>query len=101
MKKICFVLALILLLGFAEAQAHSLYFTLYDAEDGTIELEGMYSTGEVATKTPVRIYKQGTDTVLWTGETDEDGMCLFPRPKEPYEVELDAGPGHTTREDGI
>jgi uncharacterized lipoprotein NlpE involved in copper resistance len=92
---------LFVLLLAGQAFAHTLYFTLYDDGENSIELEGMYSTGEMAMKTPVRLYDQKTGKLLWEGKTDEFGICTFTRPDAPYEVELDAGPGHQARENGI
>lgn len=83
------------------AFAHSLHFTLDDNEDNTIELAGMYSTGEIAVNTPVTLTSKENGTILWQGKTDEDGCCTFTRPTVPYQVELNAGAGHQCREDGI
>jgi hypothetical protein len=83
------------------ALAHTLHFTLDDNGDNTVELSGMYSTGEIAANTPVTLFGKEKGNVLWHGKTDEDGYCIFTRPAVPYEVELDAGAGHQCREDGI
>ncbi|WP_421901371.1 hypothetical protein [Maridesulfovibrio sp.] len=101
MKKICLILTMIILLGTTAVQAHTLYFTLMDNEDGTVDLAGMYSTGEAPVATPVRLINTLDNSVIWQGKTDENGECTFNKPTVPYEVELDAGPGHTAREDGI
>lgn len=101
MKIKSILISLFILMLSSQAYAHSLFMSLTDIEENLIELEGMYSTGEMAVKTPVKIYRTKDDTLLWQGETDELGTCTFDRPKEPYEVELDAGPGHQVREDGI
>ncbi|MFW5498807.1 MULTISPECIES: hypothetical protein [unclassified Maridesulfovibrio] len=95
------LVGLFILLMSSQAYAHSLFMSLTDIDENTIEVEGMYSTGETAVKTPIKIYRTKDNTLLWQGETDELGTCTFARPTEPYEVELDAGPGHQVREDGI
>lgn len=101
MKRIFRLFPLCLLLVATPAFAHSLHFTLDDNEDNTIELTGMYSTGEIAMNTPVTVTSKKNGTILWQGKTDDDGCCTFTRPTVPYEVELDAGAGHQCREDGI
>ncbi|WP_415717907.1 hypothetical protein [Maridesulfovibrio sp.] len=101
MKIKSILVGLSILLLSSQAYAHSLFMSLTDIDDNKIELEGMYSTGEMAVKTPVKIYRTKDNSLIWQGETDELGTCIFTRPPEPYEVELDAGPGHQVREDGI
>jgi len=83
----------------ASASAHSLFMNLNDNEDGTVTVEGMYSTGAVASKTEVRL-ESLDGKVLLKGRTDEDGEFEFKKPKQPYMVILDAGPGHAASEDG-
>ena len=101
MKKFITVLATCILLSATVVHAHSLFFTLLDNEDGTIELEGMYSTGEIASHTLVKVFNGENHALIWEGKTDDFGTCTFKRPSLPYEVELDAGPGHVAKEDGI
>lgn len=83
------------------ASAHTLHFTQDDNGDNTVEIIGMYSTGEIAANTPIKLIEKESGKVLWEGRTDEDGYCTFTRPAVTYEVELDAGAGHQCREDGI
>lgn len=90
-----------ILLMASQVHAHSLFLSLADIGDNTIELQGMYSTGQQAVQTPVKVYRAKDNKLIWQGETDDLGSCVFSRPDEPYEVELDGGPGHTVREDGI
>ena len=83
------------------AHAHSLYFTLSDDGENTVEMEALFSTGALAAGATVRLYDKQGGKVIWKGKTDEYGTCIFQRPDVPYEVELDAGPGHQSRGDGI
>lgn len=85
----------------AQVQAHSLYFTLRPEFDNHIELEAVFSNGQTPAGVTVRIYDKNTDTIIWQGKTDEFGTCLFERPDSSYDVELDAGPGHQTRQSGL
>ena len=101
MKLIIRLVLVCSLLIATQAYAHTLHFTLDDNGDNTIELVGMYSTGEIAANTPLTLIDKASGKVLWSGKTDEDGYCTFTRPAVTYEVELDAGAGHQCREDGI
>jgi len=92
---------LFVLLLFGQVQAHTLYFTLNGGDDNTVELEGLFSNGQTAAGVTVRLYDKQAKRVIWQGKTDEFGSCVFNRPGIPYEVELDAGPGHQTRQEGI
>lgn len=91
------VLAILLLAG--TASAHTLYMTVTDNEDGTITVEGMYSTGAVASHTEIRL-ENPDGQVLFTGKTDEDGALDITKPKGVYTVIMDAGPGHMATEEG-
>lgn len=101
MKRTAAAAIVLVLLLCAQAQAHTLYFTLSEYDDALIEVEGMYSTGTPAAKTTVRLLAKADGRVLWEGRTDEFGTCVYERPDVPYEVELDGGPGHQARQDGM
>ena len=104
MKKIdyslfaCLVLVLILnTLAFA----HTLYMTVEDNEDGTVTVQGIFSTGAIAARVEVRLEDE-KGKVLWKGKTDADGECTFKKPDVPYTIIMDfgPGPGHQAREKG-
>lgn len=101
MRSIFLITPLLLLLLCGQAHAHTLYFSLTDNGDNMIELEGMFSNGIMAAHITVALYAKEDGTLLWQGRTDEFGACIFERPNKPYEVELDGGPGHRARQDGI
>jgi len=101
MRSIVIMVPLLVLLLCAPAQAHTLYFTLTDGGNSTVELEGMFSNGAVPARVTVKLLAKADGKVLWQGKTDEYGVCVFQRPQQPYAVELDAGPGHQARRDGI
>ena len=81
------------------ARAHILYMTVMDNQDGSVTVEGMYSTGGVAAATPVRL-EDAQGKVLFKGQTDEEGALTFDKPGKPYTIIMDAGPGHTATEKG-
>lgn len=82
------------------AQAHTLFMTVSDNEDGTVTVEGMYSTGAVASRTPVRL-EDSDGKVLFTGKTDADGELEIRKPDVEYTIILDAGPGHMASSPGL
>lgn len=91
--------ALLLVLLCGTAMAHTLFMSVIDNEDGTVTVEGMYSTGATASGTEVRL--EGADgKVLFQGKTDEDGELEFDKPDHPYTIILDGGPGHVAVEEG-
>ena len=62
----CMVVALILN---SQALAHTLYMTVEDNEDGTVTVQGMFSTGAIASRVEVRLENE-KGKVLWKGKTD-------------------------------
>ena len=89
----------VVLMLISTAFAHTLFMSVDDNEDGTVTVEGMYSTGAYAAKTPVLV-KDAQGKVLWQGETDDFGQSDVPKPDVPYVIVLDAGPGHSVSADG-
>jgi len=94
----CLILALILN---SQAFAHILYMTVEDNEDGTVTVQGMFSTGAIAARVEVRLEDE-KGKVLWKGKTDDDGECTFKIPGVPYTIIMDfgPGPGHQASEEG-
>jgi hypothetical protein len=94
----CLTLALILN---SQAFAHTLFMTVEDNEDGTVTVQGMFSTGAIAGRVEVRLEDE-KGKVLWKGKTDDDGECTFKKPGVPYSIIMDfgPGPGHQAREEG-
>lgn len=91
--------ALLLATLLTTAFAHTLFMNVDDNEDGTVLVEGLYSTGTMAAHTPVLV-KDADGVVLWKGKTDADGQCEVPKPDVPYTIFLDAGPGHQVEAPG-
>ena len=97
---VCLVLALIVN---SQVMAHTLYMTVEDNENGngTVTVQGMFSTGAIAAKVEVRLEDE-KGKALWKGKTDDDGECTFEKPEGPYTIIMDfgPGPGHQAREKG-
>jgi len=94
------VLTLMLALTCSSALAHTLYMSVSDNDDGTVTVEGIYSTGSMAARTEVRLEAEADGKVLFTGKTDEFGALTFDKPDAPYVIVLDGGPGHVATETG-
>ena len=94
----CLVLAFILN---SQAFAHTLFMTVEDNEDGTVTVQGMFSTGATGAGIEVRLEDE-KGKVLLKGKTDDDGECTFKKPGVPYTIIMDfgPGPGHQAREEG-
>jgi hypothetical protein len=95
---VCLVLVLILnTLAFA----HTLFMTVEDNEDGTVTVQGMFSTGAIAARVEVRLEDE-KGKVLWKGKTDDEGECTFKKLGVRYTIIMDfgPGPGHQAREKG-
>lgn len=99
MKRNLLLAALLFCAWTAAAWAHTLFMTVTDNGDGSVTVEGMYSTGTEAARTPLRL-EDAAGAVLWQGRTDASGACTFLKPDKPYRIVLDGGPGHVAEEDG-
>ena len=84
-----------------QAFAHTLFMTVDDNKDGTVTVQGMFSTGAIAVGVEVRLQDE-KGKALWEGKTDADGECTFKKPGVPYSIIMDfgPGPGHQAREKG-
>lgn len=93
---------MVLVLAFnLQVFAHTLFMTVEDNEDGTVTVQGMFSTGAIAARVEVRLEDE-KGKVLWKGKTDNYGECTFKKPGVPYTIIMDfgPGPGHQAREEG-
>lgn len=91
------LIALLIVTG--PAFSHTLFMNLTDNEDGTVSVEGMFSTGAMAENIPLYLMDENEKQILKI-KLDENGEAEFNIPDQPYTVFLNGGPGHTVREDG-
>lgn len=89
----------VLVLVTGPAFGHTLFMNLTDNRDGTVSVEGMFSTGATAANLPLYLLDENEKQILKI-KLDENGEAEFSIPDQPYTVFLDGGPGHTIREDG-
>jgi len=95
-----FILVWILALCMAgTASAHTLFMSAYDNEDGTVTVEGIFSTGAAASSVEIRLEDKNGKTIL-KEKLDELGEYTFTQPSGAYDIVLDAGPGHLVRKNG-
>lgn len=81
------------------ASAHTPLCSCYDNGDGSITCEGGFSDGSSAAGVELRVV-DASGNVLIKGKMDEDSEYTFDKPKGPYKVEFDAGPGHLIEVEG-
>jgi len=107
MKKILSALVICMALGFlgtSQVLAHTPLCSCYDNGDGTITCEGGFSDGSSAAGVAMKVVDKKDEvisvkdkdgkTVSLEGKMDEDSEFTFIKPKVPYTVIFDAGPGH-------
>jgi hypothetical protein len=75
------------------AMAHTPLCSCSDEGDGTILCEGGFSDGSSAAGVEMRVLDLSGE-VLIKGRMNEDSEFTFHKPKGPYKVQFDAGPGH-------
>ncbi|WP_418186511.1 hypothetical protein [Aliarcobacter lanthieri] len=92
---------LVLLLFCSSLFSHSLVMNLYDNNDNTITVIGEFSTGEEATGALVKVESLISGEILFQQRLPKESELTIDIPKEPYQVVLDGGEGHTIVKDGI
>ncbi|RXJ60356.1 hypothetical protein CRV04_04775 [Candidatus Marinarcus aquaticus] len=98
MKKLIALTALLLSITL---YAHTLLMNVMDNEDGTIVVMGQFSTGENAQGALVRLESLITGEILFKQRLPQESEITIEIPKEPYQIVLDGGPGHTIIKEGI
>ncbi|WP_300670375.1 hypothetical protein [Desulfoluna sp.] len=94
MKSLRFILLLGLFIALASpALAHRINIFALD-EGGEVYTESTFAGKRPVKKGVIRVFNV-EGTLVYTGQTDEKGICTFPRP-EPgaLTLEVDAGMGH-------
>ena len=78
---------------------HTLYMNVVDNEDGSVTVEGMFSTGATAAGLTLFLADE-KEKIIKKIKMDEFGEATFKIPEAPYTIFLDGGPGHTVRKQG-
>lgn len=80
---------------------HTLLLNVFDNEDNTITVEGVFNTGEMAVGALIRLEALNTGNVLYKKRLPDESELTIDIPKEPYQIVLDGGPGHQVVQNGI
>ena len=107
MRKIITVLLICMALGLflvSRALSHTPLCSCYDNGDGTVTCEGGFSDGSSAAGVDIKVVDENGEVISvkdedgemlrLKGKMDEDSEFTFIKPKVPYTVIFDAGPGH-------
>ncbi len=81
--------------------SHSLLLNIYDNQDGTITVEGMFNTGESAAGAFVKLQALNSGEILFQKRLPDSNELTINIPKVKYQVLLDGGPGHTVIKEGV
>lgn len=98
-KKLISIILLCLIPSFLFS--HTLILNLDDNEDGTILIQGVFNTGQLAPGAEVRVESLVTGKILFKKRLPDESELIIDIPKEPYQVVLDGGPGHQVVKEGI
>lgn len=99
MKNKFIVILMFLLTSFV--YSHTLLLNVFDNEDNTITVEGVFSTGETAPGAQIRLESLSSGEILYKKRLPEESELIIDIPKESYKVILNGGPGHQIIKDGI
>lgn len=98
MKKIFIFLTICLSVSL---YAHNLIVNVMDNGDNTITARGEFSTGEDAAGAMIRLESLISGNILFKQRLPQESELIINIPKEPYQIVLDGGSGHTIIKEGI
>lgn len=99
MKKLGIIIMALCVASFLEA--HTLLMNVMNNDDDTITVRGEFSTGELASGALIKLESLLSGNVLFQQRLPESSELIIAIPKEPYQVVLDGGPGHSVVKEGI
>ena len=82
-------------------QAHTLLLNVMSNDDNTLLVHGEFSTGELAQGALIRLESLLSGEVLFQERLPESSELIISIPKEPYQIVLDGGPGHSVVKEGM
>ncbi len=95
-----FILVLMVLIP-SFIYAHSLLLNVFDNQDNTITVEGVFNTGELASGAQIRLESLISDKILYKKRLPDEGELIIQIPKEPYNIVMNGGAGHQIVKKGI
>ena len=96
MKKIFILISFVM-----SMYAHNLIMNVMDNADNTITVVGEFSTGEDAAGALIRLESLLSGEILYKERLPQESELTITIPKEPYQIVLDGGPGHTIVKKGV
>ena len=81
--------------------SHTLLLNVFDNEDNTMTIEGIFNTGQTAPGAQVRLESLVTGKLLYKKRLPDESELTIKIPNEPYQIVLDGGPGHQIIQEGI
>ncbi len=96
MKKIFILISFVM-----SMYAHNLIMNVMDNADNTITVVGEFSTGEDAAGALIRLESLLSGEILYKERLPQESELTVTIPKEPYQIVLDGGPGHTIVKKGV
>lgn len=96
-----FILGFIFLLTLPSIiYAHTLLLNVFDNEDNTITVEGVFNTGQLANGAQIRLESLLSGKVLYKKRLPDESELTIAIPNEAYQIVLDGGPGHQIIQNG-
>lgn len=99
MKKLILIVAIFIFPTFI--QAHSLLLNVFDNEDNTITVEGIFNTGESGAGALIQLKSKNSNKILYEKRLPDESELTIKIPSEPYLIILDGGKGHKVKKEGI
>lgn len=90
-----------ILIMYSDVYSHTLLLQVEDLDDGNISVTGRFSTGQAAVGAKVRLVEKNKGKIIFEKRITEAGEVIVKIPELPYEIQLDAGPGHMVVKEGI
>ena len=100
MNKKLLINLLLLITMISTSYAHTLLLNVFDNEDNTITIEGVFNTGQLAVGAQIRLEALSNGNILYKERLPDESEITIDIPKEPYQVVLDGGPGHQIVQNG-
>jgi hypothetical protein len=99
MKKLGIITMALCMATFLEA--HTLLMNIMNNDDDTFTVRGEFSTGELASGALIKLESLISGNILFQQRLPASSELVIAIPKEPYQVVLDGGPGHSVVKEGI
>ncbi len=100
MRKFLIIVSLLFLYVSTGLFAHTPLLMLEDNDDGTLTVEGGFSTGAGAAGVDFYVKRKIDGSIILQQKFPESSIIDITIPQEPYYLVFDGGPGHKIVKDG-